>query len=122
MTEFAQRRDRNGRYSLRAFARDLGTDHATLSQVVRHKRVLSPRLAKKFGLRLNLPERDILEACERHNADAIVKLGRGASFRPNSRWISTRTGLPLDTVNSAIARLVHERRLVMQSTGSWLFP
>ena len=120
--EFAQRRGNNSRYSLRAFARDLGTDHATLSQVIRGRRVLSPRMARKFGRRLHLPEADILEACEQHNAEAILRLGRTAAFRPNSRWIATRTGLPLDVVNAALARLIHERRLVMQAAKKWIFP
>lgn len=120
--EFAQRRGRNVRYSLRAFARDLGTDHATLSQVMRGRRVLSPRMAQKFGRRLQLPESDILEACEQHNAEAILRLGQTSAFRPNSRWIATRTGLPLDGVNAALARLIHERRLVMQTKHKWIFP
>ncbi|MBL9201492.1 MAG: hypothetical protein JNL39_13365 [Opitutaceae bacterium] len=119
--ELAQRRARNARYSLRAFARDLGTDHATLSQLLRGRRVLSPRLVRQFGRRLHLSAADIAEACEQHHADAIARLARGAAFRPNSRWIATRTGLPLDAVNAAIARLVHRRQLVMESPSRWIF-
>jgi hypothetical protein len=121
-TEFAQRRHRNQRYSLRAYARDLGTDHATLSQVIRGRRVLSPRLVRHFGQKLNLSRQDIAEACEQHHADAIVRLARRASFKPNSRWIATRTGLSLDAVNAALARLLHRRQLTMASTRHWHFP
>lgn len=120
--EFASRRARNARYSLRAFARDLGTDHATLSQVLRSRRVLSPRMVRQFGRKLHLSPADIADACEQHHADAILRLARLASFRPNSRWIATRTGLPLDAVNAALARLLHQRQLVMSSAGRWTIP
>jgi hypothetical protein len=120
--EFDQRRRRNPRYSLRAYARDLGTDHATLSQLLRGRRLLSPRLVRQFGRRLHLSAADIADACEQHHADAILRLARLASFRPNSRWIATRTGLPLDAVNAALARLLHQRQLVMQSTDRWTIP
>lgn len=117
--EFDQRRKRNARYSLRAYARDLGTDHATLSQLLRGRRVLSPRLVRQFGRKLHLSAVDIADACEQHHADAILRLARLASFRPNSRWIATRTGLPLDAVNAALARLLHQRQLVMSSADRW---
>lgn len=120
--EFDQRKRRNSRYSLRAFARDLGTDHATLSQVLRCRRVLSPRHVRQFGRRLHLSEADIADACEQHHADAILRLARLAVFRPNSRWIATRTGLPLDSVNAALARLLHQRQLVMSSADRWTIP
>lgn len=120
--ELAQRQQRNRRYSLRAFARDLGTDHASLSQVLRGRRTLSPRLARQFGARLHLAEADILDACEQHNADAILRMARTKIFQSDSRWIATRTGLPLDAVNAALTRLLHERRLVMRGARDWIFP
>lgn len=119
--ELAQRRTRNPRYSLRAFARDLGTDHATLSQLVRGRRVLSTRMVRMIGRRLNLCAADIAEACERHHADAILRLARSRAFQPSSRWIATRTGLPLDAVNAALARLLHQRQLRMEAAGRWEF-
>lgn len=122
IAEFDQRRQRNSRYSLRAFARDLGTDHATLSQLLRGRRVLSPRLVRQFGRRLHLSDADIADACEQHHAEAILRLAGLPSFRPNSRWIATRTGLPLDSVNAALARLLHQRQLVMASADRWIIP
>jgi len=120
--ELVQRRQRSPRYSLRAFARDLGIDHASLSQLLRGRRVLSPRLAKKFGAKLQLRSAEIAETCENHNAQAILRLSRTAGFRPNSRWIATRTGLPLDAVNVALARLLQQRQLIMESPTRWKFP
>ena len=120
-TELARRRQGNARYSLRAFARDLGTDHATLSQLMRGRRVLSPRMVRQMGRRLQLSAADIAEACEQHHADAILRLARTAHFHPNSRWIATRTGLPLDAVNAAISRLLHQRVLRMEAANRWIF-
>ncbi len=119
--ELAQRRQRNARYSLRAFARDLGTDHATLSQLMRGRRVLSPAMVRQIGRKLHLRAADIAEACAQHHADAILRLAARSTFRPNSRWIATRTGLPLDAVNTALARLLHQRLLVMESPTRWIF-
>lgn len=121
--EFASRRPRNARYSQRTFARDLGTAHATLSQVLRSRRVLSPRPVRQFGRQFHLSPADIADACEQHHADAVLRLARLVSFRPNSCGIATRTGLPLDAVNAALARLLHQRQLLMSSTkGTGPFP
>src|SRR3954471_19624664 len=47
-------RKRNPRFSLRAFARRLGVDHSTLSQILRGKRRLTARQAALMGKRLGL--------------------------------------------------------------------
>lgn len=119
--ELARRRTGNRRYSLRAFARDLGTDHASLSQFLRGRRHLSPRQLQRLGHRLHLAAADIAEACEQHYADTIVRLAGLKAFQPDSRWIATRTGVPLDAVNAALTRLLRQRRLVMRATGRWHF-
>src|ERR1051325_6297823 len=45
---------RNPRYSLRAFARRLGMNHSTLSQLLRGKRPFSASTIKAIGKRLGL--------------------------------------------------------------------
>lgn len=120
--ELARRRADNPHYSLRAFARDLGADHAALSQVLRGRRVLSPRKIRAFGRRLKWTEAEIAEAVEVHHAEAILRLLRRPAFRANSRWIATRTGLPLDATNAALSRLLRERRLVMETRERWVVP
>lgn len=117
--EFGQRRARNPRYSLRAFARFLGTDHATLSQILRGRRPLSPQMVRRFGGRLGLSPALIHEACVEQNARAITRLARAPAFRPNSRWIASRTGIPLDAVNAALHRLLHHGELVMETVNRW---
>lgn len=53
--EFEDRQERNSRYSLRAFARDLGIDSSSLSQVLSGKRKLTPAVAAQVADKLKLP-------------------------------------------------------------------
>ncbi len=117
--EFGRRRERNSRYSLRAFARDMGTDHSTLSQIFRNRRNLSARMISRFGRRLNLGPAAIADACVQMHADIILRLARTPGFCTQSRWIATRTGVPLDAVNVALHRLLHCGELVMKSHNHW---
>jgi len=117
--ELAARRRRNARYSLRAFARFLGTDHSTLSQILRSRRSLSAHMVARFGRRLGLSAAFVAEACQQQIAESVLRLARTKSFRPNSRWIATRTGLPLDSVNSALDHLIRHGDLVMESPERW---
>jgi transcriptional regulator with XRE-family HTH domain len=48
---------RNPRFWLRSFAKQLGVDHSTLSQILRSKRRLSPRYLETAGGRLALSTR-----------------------------------------------------------------
>jgi len=52
--EFDQRRQANARYSLRAFAAFLGTDHSSLSQILRSQRPLPLRRIRSFSRKLGL--------------------------------------------------------------------
>lgn len=119
MNEFQRRRQRNPNYSLRAFARDLRTDHATLSQILRGRRALSARMATAFGRRLGLETSTLAHVGVRQNAVAIARLARSRGFQPNSRWIAIRTGIPLDAVNAALTHLLSNGILVMRSAGCW---
>jgi transcriptional regulator with XRE-family HTH domain len=117
--ELALRRRRNPSYSLRAFARDLRTDHATLSQILRGRRMLSARMTIALGRRLGFGTSTLVDAGVRQNAVAIVRLVRSGDFQPNSRWIAIRTGIPIDAVNVALTQLLRDGCLVMRSVGCW---
>src|SRR3954453_23785832 len=104
--EFAKRRLRNPCYSLRAFARDLRINHSTLSQILRARRGLSERMVATLGQRLRLEQSVVIDACVQQNAETILRLARSSSFRPNSRWIASRSRIPVDSVNAAVARLL----------------
>jgi transcriptional regulator with XRE-family HTH domain len=117
--EFERRQQSNPRYSLRAFARHLGTDHSTLSQILRSRRNLSARLVRRFGGRLGLSPAQIVDASVHQHGEAILRLARSPAFRANSRWIATRTGIPLDAVNMALHRLLHRGALIMETSKRW---
>ena len=61
----------------------------------------------------------MVDACIEQNAQTILQLIRSASFQPNSRWIATRTGIPVDAVNAALDRLLRQRDLQMQTIHYW---
>ncbi len=65
--ELARRCSRNPQYSLRAFAMDLGVDHASLSQWIRGRRTLTERTIRQIGPLLGLTDAQIA-SCVSHEA------------------------------------------------------
>lgn len=148
--ELGRRCARNPHYSLRAFAQRLGVDHASLSQLLRGKRRLTPATIEKLGARLGLgPQRisffvagaRLCRVGDRHPANhsevkqlasdaasivaewqhfAILELVRLRDFRPDSRWIARILGLTPDNVNIAVSRLVRLRLLAMTADDRWV--
>lgn len=57
--ELARRCQKNPAYSLRAFARTLGTDPGTLSKILAHKRAVGPITIERYGKRLDLGPSEI---------------------------------------------------------------
>ena len=108
-TEFEKRRHLNRRYSLRSFARRLGTDHATLSQLLRGRRVLTRRAVRQFSERLGIAGRDYEVEV------ALTALTRRAAFRADSRALAERIGVTTDEINIALQRLL--RSGVIQMGG-----
>lgn len=80
--EFHQRKQKNKKYSLRAFAKFLGVSHALLSQVFLKKKGLSPKMADKISVKLALShlERNIfissVEKCFSRSAKQKNKAGQ----------------------------------------------
>lgn len=117
--EFERRRARNPRYSLRAFARHLGTQHSSITRIVRERRRLTPDRVRALGMRLGLTAAEIHAACLYEQVQLVASLVARPGFRPDARWIAVRTGLSIDDVNVAIHLLVHARRLTMASATTW---
>lgn len=114
-SEFEERKRRNRRFSLRAFARRLGTDHATLSQWMRGRRRLTPAVARRIARRLELSEEMratlVLET-------SILRMVRRGRFERDARVIARFLNVSSDAVNVALQRLLRTRELVMKD-GSW---
>jgi DNA-binding transcriptional regulator YdaS (Cro superfamily) len=118
--ELDRRRARNRRYSLRSFARFLGVDHSTLSQIIRGRRRLTPRTIGPMGERLGLAANVLRECAAGENDAVVLRVVTRASFRPDVRWIAVRTGLTIDDINISLHRLLHGRALAMVSRDSWI--
>jgi hypothetical protein len=145
--EFAARRAKNPRHSLRAFAAFLGTDHSTLSQVLRGTRRAPASQIRAWVRKLGLTQEEaaVYVAAEhvpdlatthrqhqlRHwTAEAlgivterahweIVRLSRGGDFQPDCRWIAQQADLTADQVNVALSRLLRLRLLEIGPSGKW---
>jgi uncharacterized protein (TIGR02147 family) len=148
--ELGRRCDKNPQYSLRAFAKYLGIDHATISQLLRGKRPLTPRTILKLGTRLGL-DRAAIDGYVAHEAYwrnraadevaqgeiqqlandaanviadwyhyAILELTRLHNFRANSRWIARVLGITADEVNLAVSRLARLGLLEMADRDRWI--
>ena len=141
--EFRIRKDANPRYSLRAFASFLGSDHSTLSKIRRGKRPVPASQIRSWGKKLGIPadEAAVYVAAEhlldevsvrresqlRHwTAEAlailedathwrIVELSRTPEFQPDCRWIADRAIVSVDAVNIALTRLLRLRII----DGAW---
>jgi hypothetical protein len=117
--EFTRRKQRNSRYSLRAFARDLATSHASLSQILNGHRQVSSRMADLLGSRAGMSADHISRCCLAQIDRLVLRTIRSNAFRPTSASIAIRTGIPLDSVNCALVRLLQGRILTMESTRQW---
>jgi len=142
--ELAQRCGRNARYSLRAFANFLGTDHASLSQWLRGKRPFTPASIRRLGARIGLSAAEIGHYTERQaqapapsprvheladdaarvladwHAFAILELMRLREFRPDVRWIARMLGVEPDAINIALQHLLRLGFLQMVAPSRWL--
>jgi uncharacterized protein (TIGR02147 family) len=148
--ELGRRCAKNPQYSLRAFAKFLAIDHATLSQLLSGKRPLSARTILRLGTRLGLDRaaidryaaeeyrfsqiaadkgtlsemRQLADDAARVISDwyhyAILELTRLHDFKPDSRWIARVLGITTDEVNLAVTRLVRLRLLFMADRHHWI--
>jgi transcriptional regulator with XRE-family HTH domain len=116
---FEDRRRRNPRYSVRAFARDLGCDHATLSQWLRGKRPMSAGAVQQISaaLDLDIEARSAAQAFDPFDMPVLEAIR--AARHPDSPGIAAALGAPVDRVNIALHRLLRLGRLRMDG-AAWI--
>lgn len=117
--ELDRRRAMHATYSLRRFARVLGVHHSTLSRLLAQQGPVAGRVIRKIGGRLRLPvtELDRLSAAEAE--EAILSAVDRPQFRPDTRWLASASGIPIDQVNIVLQALMRTGRLRMVSAARW---
>lgn len=127
--EFCRRRDKNPRYSMRAFAASLRIPSGRLSEIFSGKRNLSAKLSKKILLQMAasteshrrfseaiagvpqtsdylLLEEDRFSVIADWYHFAILSLIETKNFSPNSHWIAKRLGISAVQSEMALERLL----------------
>ena len=134
--EFQKRREKNQNFSLRSFARWLGTSPAQLSQMMSGKRPISAKSIKKFSQKLELSpfeKKELLAAALQDqtlqnelNAEkkklllkedqfhliadwyhfAILTLSKLKTVQSDPRWIARELGISFQEANEALQRMV----------------
>ena len=122
-SELERRRRRNGRYSLRAFARDVAIDHSTLSKILRGRRPPGKRDALRAGTRLGWSVEEIGSAVAARATPGealLILLSLPGGFRTDSRWLASALGVTVDTVNHTLSELARTGRLRMTHRDRWV--
>lgn len=104
--ELAQRCARNPRYSLRAFARYLEIDHATLSQILRRRRSVSARMIRRLGGRLSFREEEIVRYVAAPAEVAPDDAARAGRARQILEWTQDTATLVSEWQHFALLELV----------------
>ena len=133
--QFTERCKRNSRYSLRAFAKSLDTDHSSVSQILSGKRVLSKKAMQSLCLKLSADPKDLRSfgLLERLSADedflqididsfsviadwyhaAIMELTFIKGFKSDAKWIARTLSITTEEAKAAIERLIRLGLLVI---------
>ncbi len=138
---FLKRQERNEKYSLRSFARDLSISHALLSLVFSGKRSLTPDISEKIADKLNmsakLRKRFLQNYIEKEKSEtyalemekfmflsewqhyAILSLFHTCDFRMDHKWIAERLGTSEMLVQESVRRLVR-LGIIEEKDGKWV--
>lgn len=131
----------NPRYSLRAFAKYLGTEPSFLSKILAGKRSVTPKFIERCGQKLGLAPNELKSFIEHSpkttNTDrsqvlsagyqtlthdhfqiisdwyhfAILELTKIEGFRPEEKWIANKLNITVFEARDAIQRLVRLKLL-----------
>lgn len=138
--EFGRKCEKNKSYSLRAFARDLDVQPATLSHIMKRKRAPSPEFRQKVysALKLSIDQRNYLEnrpdevfkftkkemdvflSLSEWYYDAIIELIRTKGFESQSEYVAKRLGLSLEEADGAVKRLLQMGIMKKMPNKTWV--
>lgn len=140
--EFQRRQQRNSRYSLRSFARDLSVSHTILSLILNGKRPLSEGIVEKILEMddVSIEERQLLlrrdipsDPTERHKLSldqfsmisdwvhyGILSLLDVDDFQWNELWIGERLNITPTKAKSAMERLTRLNYIEKSKGGKYI--
>jgi uncharacterized protein (TIGR02147 family) len=138
--EFESRRAKNPKYSLRAFARDLEVQPATMSHFLKRKRVPSPAFRERAYVMLNLSvdqrrqlengadeifrfsemDMDIFVSLSNWYYDAILELLRTKGIKSQEGFVAKRLGISVAEAESAINRLMQMGMIKQMPNKTWV--
>jgi transcriptional regulator with XRE-family HTH domain len=141
-TELVRRCEKNQRYSLRAYAKSLGVDVSTLSQILRGKRALTPKMTKTLAHKMDMNPStidalveaktsktdnafkeltaDLFEVLSDWYHFTILELMNTKHFRSDPSWIAKSLGITISEVNISIDRLQRLEMLEIDPNGKWI--
>lgn len=114
--ELTRRQQRNPRYSLRAFARDLDCDHATLSQWLRGTRPMSIDAEEHVFVRLDMDATERARARDLDDDDLKVLQAIARTESTLTQDVASAAGLPLDRANVALTKLLRLRVVKLEQS------
>jgi transcriptional regulator with XRE-family HTH domain len=137
--QFTDRCKRNGRYSLRAFAKALNIDPSSLSQILSGKRPLTKKSMETICKRLGASPKELrdfallkVDSSEDHYHQiqmdtfsvisdwyhyAILELTFVSGFKADPKWIGKKLSITTEEARSAIERL-KRLGLLLEENGS----
>lgn len=142
--EFLTRSKNNSSYSIRSFAKSLGIESSSLSQILQGKRKLTDKMCQRLGLKLgfslskiqsltkiNTNLNESFESFNKIKEDqflvisdwyyySILELTYCDEFQGNIRWISDVLDLPISKTIEAVSRLKRLGFLEISADGKWI--
>lgn len=72
------------------------------------------------GARIGLSSSEIAAYTAREDVVAVALAIDRSSFRPDSRWLASASGISVDRVNMSLQTLLHSGHLRMLSRHQWV--
>lgn len=125
--EFSRRCRVNSRYSLRSFARQIGIEASSVSQILSGKRKVSDKLIARICQKIGWPQAaqtldgyalmsaDVVSAISDWYHYAILELVQLKTFRNDPAWISKKLGIGKIEAQNAVARLLRLEMLTAKN-------
>lgn len=91
-----------------------------MSRLFRGTRPVPARTVHAVCAALGIREAERLQLIGHEEAAAVAAVIARPGFRPGSRAVAVRAGLPVDNVNIALHALLRDGRLRMVSPDAWV--